>query len=205
MEKVGILVECGRQGLETIVCRRICDLLRTHTRVQFEIDIVPMDNKERLIQQCGAAVARLFDDGCDRVVILWDQRPAWPDKKGPLCWANDRRDILASLAQAQLHDRPVHLVCIEREFESWLLYDERMLSCVLSTDAHKVRVATQRHPHKMKNPKGTMSSLFDQHRGWTYVDVQYARDFARCLQNLSRLRQCATFRRFGQRVTGRAV
>jgi hypothetical protein len=203
--KVGIVVECGGQGLEDVVCRRLCELLRGLTGVEFEFDIVPMVEKKRLIQECGTAAARLFDDGCDRVVILWDERPAWPRREDPLCWHNDRQDALASLRQAQVDQRSVHLVCIEREFESWLLFDERMLSCVLSTDTHPVRVGRLRNPDRMKNPKGAMISLFRQYRGRRYVDVQYAADFARCLQNLTRLRRCATFRRFAERVTGRAI
>jgi hypothetical protein len=200
--KVGVLVECGRQGLEDVVCRRLFALLREHTGVNFEFDIVPMDNKARLIQECGTAAARLLENGCDHVVIMWDERPAWPKTGERLCWHNDRQDILANLERAQVDQGLVHLVCIEREFESWLLHDERMLSCVLSTTAHPVRIGRQRNPDRMMNPKGTMTSLFRQHRGWRYVDVQYAPYFARCLENLSRLRRCETFQRFAERVTG---
>lgn len=203
--KVGLLVECGRQGLEDVVCRRLFELLRQHSSVQFEFDIVPMDNKARLIHECGAAASTLLATGCDRVVILWDERPAWPKTGEPLCWHNDRQDILANLANAPLDIGAVHLVCIEREFESWLLFDERMLSCVLSTDAHPVRISRQRNPHRMQNPKGTMTSLFRQQRGWRYVDVEHAPFFARCLQDLSRLRRCDTFQRFAERVTGRRL
>jgi hypothetical protein len=109
------------------------------------------------------------------------------------------------LRQARVADRPVHLVCIEREFESWLLFDHQMLSEVLSTSAHPARVSPQRNPHRSEDPKATMRRLFSQHRGWRYVDVQHARDFARCLRNLNSLRRCATFRRFAERVTGRPV
>jgi hypothetical protein len=42
--RIGILVECSRQGLEAVVCRRLCALLREHTGLEFEDDIVPMDN-----------------------------------------------------------------------------------------------------------------------------------------------------------------
>lgn len=203
--KVAILVECGRQGLEAVLCRRLCSLLSEHTGVEFEFEIVPMDNKPRLIQECGTATARLFDTGCDRVVILWDERPAWPKAGERLCWHNDRQDILTSLRESRVGNRSVHLVCIEREFESWLLFDERMLSSVLSTAAHRVRIGRQRNPHRISNPKGTMTSLFKQHRGWRYVDVEHATHFARCLENLTRLRQCATFKRFAERVTGRAL
>jgi len=203
--RVGILVECGRDGLEDVVCRRICELLAQHTGLRLQVDIVPMDNKRRLILECGAAAARLLEDGCHRVVVLWDERPAWPQVGEDLCWHRDREDILTNLRQAGARRPNVHLVCIEREFESWLLHDERVLSCVLSTDAHPVRVPRQRHPHRMPNPKGTMMRLFEEHRGWRYVDVQFARSFARCLENLSRLRGCTTFCRFAQKVTGRAI
>jgi hypothetical protein len=159
----------------------------------------------RLIQECGTVTARLLDDGCHRIVILWDERPAWPRIGEPLCWHNDRQNILANLRQAQVTNRPVHLVCIEREFESWLLFDHQMLSDVLSTKAHPIRVSSQRNPDRMPNPKGTMTSLFRQHRGMRYVDIQHAPQFARCLRNLSRLRRCATFRRFAERVTGRTL
>ena len=112
--KVGILVECGRQGLEAVVCHRLCALLSDHTGVEFEFDIVPMDNKPRLIRECGAATALLLATGCDRVVILWDERPAWPKAGEQLCWHNDRQDILTSLRESRVGNRSVHLVCIER-------------------------------------------------------------------------------------------
>ena len=205
MPRVGILVECGPQGLEAVVCRRLCALLREHTGVAFQEDIVPMDTKRNLIQGCAEVAARLLNSGCHRVVILWDERPAWPRVGDRLCWHNDRQDILANLQRARVADRPVHLVCIEREFESWLLFDHSMLSSVLSTTAHPVRVNRQRNPDRSPNPKGTMSSLFKQHRGWRYVDIQHAPAFARCLQDLSHPRRCATFCRFAERVTGQAL
>jgi hypothetical protein len=205
MPTVGILVECGRQGLEAVVCLHLCKLLREHTGVAFQEQIVPMDTKRNLIQSSGAATASLFASGVERVVILWDERPAWPKMGESLCWHNDRQDILANLRQARVSDRPVHLVCIEREFESWLLFDHSMLSSVLSTRAHPVRVDRQRNPDRTANPKGVMTSLFRQHRGRPYVDVEHAVDFVRCLQNLTHLRRCETFRRFAERVTGRAL
>lgn len=203
--KVGILIECGREGLEDVLVRRICDLLYTHAGEPTEIDILPMDNKGQLIRDCGAAVAGLLANGCDRVVVLWDERPAWPKIGERLCWHNDRTDILANLKRANVRQQSVSLVCIEREFESWLLYDHRMISAVLSTDAHPVRIAAQRNPHRMTNPKGTMTSLFREHRGWKYVDIQYARDFAQNLSDLARLRRCATFKRFAEKVIGRPL
>ncbi len=92
MIRVGLLVECGRDGLEVIVCRKICRLLASDYGLEIQVDIVPMDNKVRLIQECGPVVANLLANGCERVVILWDERPAYPKVGDPLCWFNDRKD-----------------------------------------------------------------------------------------------------------------
>jgi hypothetical protein len=61
MIKVGMLVECGRDGLEVHVCRRLCHLLGEHFGMQLQPDIVPMDNKLRLLEECGTATRLLFD------------------------------------------------------------------------------------------------------------------------------------------------
>jgi hypothetical protein len=144
----------------------------------------------------------LFDSGCERVVILWDERPPWPKMGEPLCWANERERILRELQQAGVTNKPVFLVCIEREFESWLLFDERLLSAILSTDAHPVKVPKQRRPNRMPNPKGTMTTLFRKYGGKIYVDTLYARRFATCLSDINRLKKCSTFRRFAEKLTG---
>lgn len=205
MIKVGMLVECGRDGLEVHVCRRLCHLLGEHFGMQLQPDIVPMDNKLRLLEECGTATRLLFDSGCERVIILWDERPPWPRMNEPLCWYNERQRILRELQQAGVTHKPVFLVCIEREFESWLLFDERLLSKILSTDAHPVRVPNQKRPDRMPNPKGTMTTLFRKYGGKTYVDTLYARRFATCLSDFNRLKKCPTFRRFAEKLTGRAL
>ena len=123
MSKIGLLVECGRDGLEVVLCRRIGELLSQDCGAEVELEIVPMDNKARLLEDCGSVVARLLANGCDRVVILWDERPAWPEMGEPLCWHNDRLQVLAELKKAKVSVGKAHLVCIECEFESWLLFD----------------------------------------------------------------------------------
>ena len=192
--RIGILVECGYDGLEDIFVRRVCQLLRAEAGEPLTVEMVPMDNKAQLIRECGPAVAGLLESGCDQVVILWDQRPAWPKSGEPLCWLNDRRDILANLQTAGLEDYPIGLVCIEREFESWLLFDEKMLQCVLCTPEHpRLRISPPRNPDTNRNPKGAMMSLFKQH-GKRYVDVDFAKRLANCLTALNRLRRCKTFK-----------
>ena len=78
MPRVGILVECGPDGLEVHVCGRICELLQRRTGIVTEHTIVPMTNKLGLLEGCGPVTRSLFDRGCERVVILWDERPPGP-------------------------------------------------------------------------------------------------------------------------------
>lgn len=196
-------MECGRDGLEVHLCRRICALLRVEHGIELEEQIVPMDNKSRLLEECATEAANLLGNGCERVVVLWDERPAWPDEDEDLCWSRERKAILAALTGQGLAGDAVCLVCIEREFESWLLFDERLLSAVLSTPEHPKRVKAPRNPHRIPNPKGAMMSLLKKHGNKRYVDVQYARRLAASLENLARLRGCDTFRRFEAKLTGR--
>lgn len=205
MARVGILVECGPDGLEFHVCRKICALIARENGIVIEPEIIPMTNKLLLIERCADTVRTLFfKQKCERVVILWDERPAWPDRDERLCWHRERVRILESLRAAKLHNRPISLVCIEREFESWLLHDHALLSVLLSRETRPVRVPRQKKPDRINNPKGRMMTLFREH-GATYVDVQNARRIAEELESLDRLRRCPTFRRFAERVVGRPI
>lgn len=197
--KAGILVECGPEGMEVHLCRRIAELVVEETGIDLEVDIVPMDDKEALLEQCGGVALRLLNAGCDRVVILWDERPAWPDKKQKQCRRRERGQIFAELDKVGLADGPVFLVRIEREIESWLLFDEQMLSNVLSRPAHRVRAEPPQHPHKIPNPKGAMMTLFEKH-GQRYV-ATLGKKFAASLTGLRRMRKCKTFRRFIEKLT----
>ena len=49
--KVGLLVECGREGLEAIVCRKLCQLIAADRDIEIELAIVPTDNKARLLEE----------------------------------------------------------------------------------------------------------------------------------------------------------
>jgi len=202
--KVGILLECGREGLDFHLCRRICALLREQHKADFVEELVPMDNKERLLEECATVAALQLRTGCDRVVILWDEEPAYPDKHKPLCWSHERQRILNSLAGANVQPTSVHLVCIERAIETWLLHDDRLLSAILTRPTHPKKVKLPANPHRISNVKGAMIRLFRQH-GHTYVDVTWASRLAANLEDLKKLRRCKTFRRFAERVSGSPI
>ena len=55
MSKIGFLVECGPQGLEVRMLSRICQFIAEGHSIEIEHDIVPMSNKELLLEQCGSA------------------------------------------------------------------------------------------------------------------------------------------------------
>ena len=40
-----------------------------------------MDNKKHLLEECATTAAGLLGEVCERVVVLWDEEPAWPDKE----------------------------------------------------------------------------------------------------------------------------
>jgi hypothetical protein len=202
--RVGIIVECGRDGLEVHLCRRVCTLLRQQHGAAFEEDILPMDNKKRLLQEAATAAVDLLQGGCHRVVILWDEEPAWPKKDDPLCWHQERQALLESLKGASGDVSAVHLVCIERAAESWLLHDAPLLSALLSRPTHKVKVKTPANPDRLRNAKGVLMRLFKKHGG-EYRDVTVARRLAAELDCLDRLLRCPTFRRFAERVCGRSL
>src|ERR1700723_697443 len=124
----------------------------------------------------------------------------WPrDGRFAGKWLRARRDplgratgvaekVLSGLHTAKVPAEVAHLVCIERELESWLLYDHKMLECVLSKPTHPVTVPKQKNPHRQKNPKALMTTLFRILGGEVYVDVQFAQRMADCLTALNRLR-----------------
>ncbi len=108
--RVGILVECGRDGLEVHLCTRICALLREHHGAIFQEEIVPMTNKKRLLEEAAQAAASLFAQRFDRVVILWDEEPAWPDKKQSLCWHLEKEQLLQVMRGTGVNLASIHLL-----------------------------------------------------------------------------------------------
>ena len=123
--KIGFIFECGPEGAD----KQVCEYLACEIRPEITPVSRTLDNKPRLLQDCGLVAAKLLEDGCERVLIVWDLRPAWPGKKA--CRKVERDAVLASLAKAGIADKPVFLVCIEQELESWLLADEQNIRQVI--------------------------------------------------------------------------
>jgi hypothetical protein len=74
-------------------------LLRVQHGAAFDAQIIPLDNKGNLLEQCAAVADILLREGCDRVVILWDEEPG----EDPLCWHNEKERVLESMRGARVN------------------------------------------------------------------------------------------------------
>ena len=195
---IGLILECGPQRADQLVCEYLATQLRSGVAVVSST----MDNKPNLLSNAAKAAALLLADGCERVLIIWDLRPAWPDKANKPCRAAERQTLLNSLSKAGLTGRPVYLVCVEQELESWLLADETKLAGFLSTPAHAHSVARVRKPDRVGNPKSVVMNHFKEARAWRYEDRVHAIKVIRHgAPNWARLRQSDSFARFEAKLT----
>ncbi len=198
--KVGLIFECGPQGADKAVCEHLARMLEP----DIEISSVTLDSKPDLVRDCGEAAAALLDEGCERVVIIWDLYPPWGGKKQKPCRRKDRENILQSLAQAGVNSPHVYLVCIEKELEAWLLADERAIRAVLSRDTFEAKVPRTKNPEQTTNPKKRLIKIFKENgRNSGYTDLTDAIRIVRELTDLKKLKKCATFVRFAVKVTGK--
>jgi hypothetical protein len=195
--KIGMIFECGPDGADL----QVCDALGKLLNPQVAVSSVTLDNKPKLIRECGKVAKQLLEvDRCAHILIIWDLYPAWREKDVSPCRKQDREGILSSLRGAKVSRACVTPVCIREELEAWLIADGRALSAVLSTDAHRIRVSHENRPERVRNPKRTLIRLFNRSRHRTYVDRYHAIQIVRALPDLTRLLRLPTFQRFSQRL-----
>lgn len=196
--KIGFVFECGPQGAD----KQVCEHLARELCPEAQILSRTLDNKANLLREAGKVAAALLADGCDRVLIIWDLRPAWPDKKKKPCRKEECDALRESLQQAGIAQQPVFLVCIEQELESWLLADEKKISAYLSTDSHAYKAKICKKPDRVANPKSVMMNHFREARGWSYDDRVHALKVLRAAEtDLNKLRRSLSFQRFESKLT----
>jgi hypothetical protein len=196
--KVGIICECGPNGAEM----QVFPELASRIDASLEVRCMALDHKPRLIRDCGKTAATLFEQGCRRVVIVWDLYPAWRERAKRPCRREDRLAIHESLHGAGIEPTKVGLVCIREELEAWLIADGRAVSAVLSTAAHPVRVKHGRNPESIRNPKKQLGQIFKQNTGQQYSDRKHAIQIVRKLPDLNRLQAIPAFGRFKSKLLG---
>lgn len=135
------------------------------------------------------------------MLIVWDLRPAWPDKKDKPCRAKERQILLDGLKKEGLQNAPVYLVCIEQELESWLLASDHSISAFPSTPAHPYQARRVKRPDREANPKAAMNNHFMAARGTRYEDRVHAIKVLKAtVLDWKRLQQSASFARFERKL-----
>ena len=198
MMKIGFIFECGPQGAD----KQVCEYLASQLRPGMKLISRTLDNKPNLLAEAGKVAAMLLADGCHCVLIIWDLRPAWPNKVNKPCRHGERQALLQALTQAGIAvPGPVYLVCIEQELESWLLADESLVSKYLSTPQHAVDIKRVRHPDREQQPKAKLNNYFQQSRGWRYDDKVHAIKILRAgTLDVTRMRRSNSFVRFENKL-----
>lgn len=196
--KVGLIFECGPDGAD----KQVCEHLAKRADNQIEINSITLDNKAKLIEDCGSAALELLNDGCQRVVIVWDLYPPWRESNQRACLRTERRAVLRSLQLAGVNSPRVYLVCIIQELEAWLLSDGRGISYVLSKPHRKVKINDDKKADRVTKPKTRMIKLFQQNGGTPYLDRIHAQQIVRALPDLNRIKRSPSFARFILKTTG---
>ena len=197
---IGMVFECGPQGADKQVCEYLAKTILPGVAIKSRT----LDNKDNLLRDAGKVAAQLLKDGCACVLIVWDLRPAWPDKKTKPCRHAERLAVLQRLNEAAVApDDGVYLVCIEQELESWLLANERAASALLSTPTHAYTVPRTKAPDLVMQPKAALIEHFKKARAWRYDDkVDALRVLKAAVVDLPRLRRSTSFARFEAKLLG---
>ena len=201
--KIGLIFECGPQGADKQVCEYLVRQLKPGAVVVSRT----LDNKANLLKEAGQVAAQLLADSCDCVLVIWDLRPAWPDKNNKPCRKQERDALKLSLNNANVPaGARVYLVCVEQELESWLLADERKLSGYLSTKAHPYKVNKIPKPDRNMQPKAAVNNHFKTARGTRYDDKVHAvKVIATGELDWKRLRRSDSLARFESKILGCAA
>lgn len=202
--KVGIICEGRVAGEDAQVfehfARRIAPLAT--------LKVLPQGKKPELFAAAGAAAKNLFDEGCNKVIIIWDVEPRWTRPDGE---QQDRQDIEASLVAAGVSENPcLFLIAIHKELEAWLLADGTALSALLSRPAHPVTIKDNKKADQVPNPKKKLERLFAKYNvpfGLQAVQGSYQpkltaiRIAERIPAHFGQLGKLESFKKFGRALT----
>jgi len=200
--KIGFIFECGPEGPDVRVCRHLVHKLDP------SIEFVPstLDNKKKLVEDCGAVAKALLAE-CEKVIVVWDLYPAWRERGVRPCRYEDRQAIFQSLRADNVDLDKVFLVCIQEELEAWLLADHRAVTAMLQPLKHPhpvSRIKRFSKPDGIRNPKMRLTRIFTQELGTRqrYVDYQHALLIARQIADFTKIRHSNSFQRFALKVAG---
>ncbi len=195
--KIGLIVECERDGAD----QRVCEHLVSRLRPNSDVITVTMGGKPNLINGCGDVAAQLLRESCERVIVVWDLYPPWRRGNAP-CRRDDRLLVYQSLEQAGVSSPPVEIVCIREELEAWLVADNRAISMAIQKlIGRRVRINEMKDPERVKNPKVRLRKIFAEHTHRQYQEHIDALRIIRELPDLKRIRRAQSFVRFASKIS----
>lgn len=197
--KIGLILECQPDGPDQQVCEYLLEQLQPNA----EVISITLSNKLNLIARCGDTAAQLFQESCQRVIIVWDLYPPWRPRGDNPCRREDREEIFRSLEQAGVALANVYLVCIREELEAWLLADRRAISSAIArmTGRRRPRIADTKKPELVRNPKKRLINIFTQHTHRPYQGHDHAIRIIR-ESDFNKIKRCPSFARFVLKATG---
>lgn len=196
--KIGLVVECGPDGAETKI---IPHLLRLHRGdVEFAIPST-MDSKGKLMKEGIISAKNMVIDGCDKVIVIWDLLPAFPDEDQAACLKIEKDYLLQQIGE--LDDdiaEKIFLVCVPNMLEAWLIADERAVLAMFEDHASRyhrnkdIKFSKVKDPETVPDPKSMLMSKYQKCRlRGEYADAIHGPRIAKKIDNYKRISRCTSF------------
>lgn len=199
IKRVGVIVECGRDGADHKVLAHVIPRLRQEVVPEFAF----LGSKRALLTDGPKLAAGLLaEGGCARVIVVWDLVPCdLPDDKGKPCRRREREALREALEKEGVALDRVSMLCITHELEAWLLADGAALTAVLQRPTHPIKaLKDDRKSEQHPNPKKILGGHFKQHRGKDYLDAHHAVKIVEAVTNLRKLESAPSFRRLRELI-----
>ena len=200
IKKIGMILECSKPGADIQVCKYAASRIAP----TIDVDAIPMDDKQRLLQHCGDAASLLLQQGYFHVMIIWDLIPSLHGQPQKPCRAEEVEIIRNSLQSAGVDFDRVTLVCIEKELESWLIADHRAVTSAIKKKipTHKVSVSKFRNPDHHDKPKTELDNTFKKNLGRKhgYNDITDAIKIAQEISDCRFVSNSSSFQRFAGKL-----
>ena len=184
--KIGLILECATDGPDWQVYSLWIQRL---AGADVQVEQSSTVNKKLLVQQAGTRAQKLFNEGCEKVFIIWDLWPAWGESRPDE--AADVAAIETSLRRAGVTNPCVYLLCMNRMLETLLIVDGQALSAVLEIPRGKRTPSNKNRPRTEHDPKAYLGRWFEAARKGEYLAHVHAKKIAQHV-SLARLRTRTT-------------
>ncbi|MCU0923008.1 MAG: DUF4276 family protein [Burkholderiaceae bacterium] len=192
--KIGLILECALEGPD----QQVYSAWLRRLVPQAQIEPSCAGNKKRLVAEAGLRAKSLFDEGCERVLIIWDLWPAWASKGARPDVGADIAAIEASLRAAGVADPCVYLVCVDRMLQTLLIVDANAIRSVLNAQGPLPGLRHYRNPRNQPAPKNYLDARFRAAKRGAYTPHVHARQIAERIDFVRLRRDCPEFERIEQ-------